>query len=258
MEPRSTAHSQPNWRAILLFYALACTFSWPFFWWRDIHTQSWNASPIPPEIRDLTWGPAVAAYIVGSIYPQARSKTISLLGSSASRSILCFVIPILLAWIAVTVEHHRFENKLVYYLLIGGVSTFGEEKGWRGFLQEQLQPLGIARGYLLLAAMWEAWHFTSHFKGSWHDIGMRLCWLLPLVLALTFLLGFLTARTGSLLLAVTVHEWVDIIADPGDRALFWSGVACIPIVAWIVWRWPKRVALSSQADTRNVPPFTTL
>lgn len=136
-------------------------------------------------------------------------------------------------------------NKLVYYLFIGGISTFGEEKGWRGFLQDQLKPLGTVRGYLLLAAMWEAWHFTSHFKGSWNEVAIRLSWLLPLLVALTFFLGFITERTGSLLLAVTVHEWVDIIADSGDRGLFWSGIACIPIWAWIVWRWPKRPCTSS-------------
>jgi hypothetical protein len=49
-------------------------------------------------------------------------------------------------------------------------------------------------GYLLLSAMWEAWHFTSHFKGSWHDVGIRLSWLLPLVVTLTFVLGFLTVK----------------------------------------------------------------
>ena len=246
MRQDADVQSRPHWRAILLFYFLACAFAWPFFWWRDVHTQSWNSSSIPPEIRDLTWGPAVAAYLVAYIYPRSRSRTISLLGTSAVRSISCFGIPILLSWIVVAIEHHHLENKLVYYLIIGGLSTFGEEKGWRGFLQDQLLPLGTMRGYLLLAAMWEAWHFTSHFKGSLHDIGVRLSWILPLIVILTFLLGFLTTRTGSLLLAVTVHEWVDIVADSGDRGLFWSGLACTPILVWIVWSWPKRLDPSSQ------------
>ena len=50
--------------------------------------------------------------------------------------------------------------------MIGGVSTLGEELGWRGFLQGSLRPLGRVRGYLLVALMWEAWHFTSHLKGT--------------------------------------------------------------------------------------------
>ena len=28
------AQSKPNWRAIAVFYFLACLWSWPFFWWR--------------------------------------------------------------------------------------------------------------------------------------------------------------------------------------------------------------------------------
>jgi hypothetical protein len=27
----------PNWAAVLLFYAIACGISWPFFWWKDVH-----------------------------------------------------------------------------------------------------------------------------------------------------------------------------------------------------------------------------
>jgi hypothetical protein len=112
--------SRPHWRAILTFYLLAYAFSRPFFWWRDVNTKSWNASQIPPEIRDLTW-------------------------------------------------------------------------------------------------------------------------------------GFLTERTGSLLLAVTVHEWVDIIADlSGDRALFWSGIACIAIWICLVWTWPKRQTEPARARLQTL------
>ena len=50
--------SKPNWRAIAVFYFLACLWLWPFFWWRDIHTTSWNAWHLPEEIKGLTqpWG----------------------------------------------------------------------------------------------------------------------------------------------------------------------------------------------------------
>ena len=57
---------------------------------------------------------------------------------------------------------------------------------------------------------------------------------------MTFLLGFLVERTGSLLLAVTIHEWVDIVADSsGEAVLFRAGIACIPVWVWLIWTWPK-------------------
>lgn len=238
---KNETQSRPHWRAILTFYFLACAFSWPFFWWRDINAASWNASPIPPEIRDLTWGPAAAAFLVLYFFPEMRSKAVSFFGASPARSVCCFLLPILLAWIGMAIHDGQLHYKLIYYLLIGGVSTFGEEMGWRGFLQGALRPLGRIRGGLLVALMWEAWHFTSHFKGTWHDVLARLAVIVPLIIALTFLLGFLVERTGSLLLAVAVHEWTDIIADSsGQPALFWAGIACIPVWAWLVWTWPQR------------------
>jgi membrane protease YdiL (CAAX protease family) len=237
---RSETRSRPDWPAILTFYFLACAFSWPFFWWRDVHAASWNASRIPVEIRDLTWGPAVAAFLVLYFFPQARTGTVSFFGTSLVRSACSFLIPILFSWIGVAIQSGRITYKLIYYLLVGAVSMFGEEMGWRGFLQGALRPLGRVRGYLLLAFMWEAWHFTSHTKGTLHEVVARLAVYVPLVIVITFFLAFLTERTGSLVLAVTVHEWIDIFADPaGNGGFFWSGIACIPIWIWLVWTWPR-------------------
>ncbi len=82
------AQSKPNWRAIAVFYFLACLWSWPFFWWRDVNTASWNAWHLPEEIKGLTqpWGPALAAIAVFYLFPQVRSRSVSLLGSSWKRS----------------------------------------------------------------------------------------------------------------------------------------------------------------------------
>ena len=146
------AQSKPNWRAIAVFYFLACFWSWPFFWWRDVNTASWNAWRLPEEIKGLTqpWGPGLAAIAVFYLFPQVRSRAVSLWGSSWKRSALCFLTPIFFASIAFAFQSKHFSYKLVYYLLVGGFSTLGEEVGWRGFLKGALRPLGRLRGYLLL------------------------------------------------------------------------------------------------------------
>jgi hypothetical protein len=64
-----------------------------------------------------------------------------------------------------------------------------------------------------VALMWETWHFTSHLKGTLHEVMSRLSIYIPLVVAVTFLLGFVVERTDSLLLAVTLHAWLDIGVD---------------------------------------------
>lgn len=238
--------AKPDWRAILLFYVLACAFSWPFFWWRDVNTASWKAFPLPEEIKDLTWGPAVAALIVFRLIPATRQWAVSFFGTSRRRSAVFFAAPIVFAFAGFRIHSGAFSYKLLYYLLIGNISTFGEELGWRGFLQGGLRPLGRVRGYLLVALLWEAWHFTSHLKGTLPEVLSRLSIYIPLVIAITFLLGFIVERTDSLLLAVTLHTWIDIGADTGGTYLMWAALACIPLWGWLIWTWP--------AGTRRDPP----
>lgn len=43
-------------------------------------------------------------------------------------------------------------------VLISAVPAFGEELGWRGFLQSALQPLGFWRMSLIAGALWGVWH----------------------------------------------------------------------------------------------------
>ena len=241
--------TKPNWRAVLVFYVLACSFSWPFFWWRDANTASWKAFPLPEEIKDLTWGPAVAALLVFWLIPATRRGAVSFFGTSWRRSAGFFVVPILFAFIGYRVHSGAFSYKLLYYLVIGCVSTFGEELGWRGFLQGSLRPLGRIRGYLLVAFMWEAWHFTSHLKGTLHEVMARLSIYIPIVVGVTFLLGFIVERTDSLLLAVTLHEWLDIGFDSGGTYLMWAALACIPLWVWLIWTWPARAGIQMPALT---------
>ena len=123
--------AKPDWRAIAVFYLLACLWSWPFFWWRDVHTASWNAWRLPEEIKGLTqpWGPALAAIAVLHLFPETRSRSISLSGSSWKRSSVCFLTPIVLVCVATAISARHFPYKLVYYLVVGGFSTLGEEIG---------------------------------------------------------------------------------------------------------------------------------
>lgn len=142
----------------------------------------------------------------------------------------------------------RISYKLLCYLMIGGVSTLGEELGWRGFLQGSLRPLGRVRGYLLLALMWEAWHFTSHMKGTLTEVVSRMSIYIPLVVAVTFLLGFVVERTDSLL-PVTLHEWLDIAVDSGATYLMWAALACIPLRLWLIWTWPDPASVHMPTST---------
>ena len=49
--------------------------------------------------------------------------------------------------------------------LLGLIITFGEEYGWRGFLQTELTRLGRIRGVFILGVIWGVWHWPMIWMG---------------------------------------------------------------------------------------------
>jgi membrane protease YdiL (CAAX protease family) len=48
---------------------------------------------------------------------------------------------------------------------LGLIITFGEEYGWRGYLQTELTRLGRIRGVFLLGVIWGIWHWPVIWMG---------------------------------------------------------------------------------------------
>src|SRR5689334_22253189 len=56
-------------------------------------------------------------------------------------------------------------NTLIVGPFIGLIITFGEEYGWRGYLQTELTHLGRIRGVFLLGVIWGIWHWPVIWMG---------------------------------------------------------------------------------------------
>lgn len=56
-------------------------------------------------------------------------------------------------------------NAVVFGPFLGLIISFGEEYGWRGFLQTELVQLGRVRGIFLLGAIWGIWHWPVIWMG---------------------------------------------------------------------------------------------
>ncbi len=91
------------------------------------------------------------------------------------------------------------------------VIAFGEEYGWRGYLQSELLKMGRVRGVLLVGVIWGVWHWPLILMGFSYP-GYPL---LGLGLAVLFLVGFAVVlgyavlRSGSILLAAYLHALND-------------------------------------------------
>jgi membrane protease YdiL (CAAX protease family) len=56
-------------------------------------------------------------------------------------------------------------NIVVIGPFLGLIIAFGEEYGWRGFLQTELNKLGRIRGTFLLGVIWGVWHLPMIWMG---------------------------------------------------------------------------------------------
>ena len=54
--------------------------------------------------------------------------------------------------------------------LINSFFTFGEEFGWRAYLQPKLMPLGFRKAMLLMGLIWGVWHWPLIAMG--HNYGL--------------------------------------------------------------------------------------
>lgn len=88
---------------------------------------------------------------------------------------------------------------------------FGEEFGWRGYLQQKLKPLGARKAVLLVGVIWGVWHWPSIFLGAQYLFGY---WGEPVTGPLLFvwcilpssvIYGWVTMRSGSVWPAAIAH-----------------------------------------------------
>ncbi len=89
-------------------------------------------------------------------------------------------------------------------------ATFLEEYGWRYYLQPRLQKkFGLIRGVLLLAVLWEIWHYPSliHFWVTFDPITSVQVILLRLavVVSLSVFIGFVYLKTNNIWAAASIH-----------------------------------------------------
>lgn len=99
--------------------------------------------------------------------------------------------------------------------LINSLFTFGEEFGWRGYLQPKLVGLGWRKAMIVMGVIWGVWHWPVIFMG--YEYGFEYPgapWLGPLVfLWFTFVagtfLGWLTVKGRSVWPAVIGHAAIN-------------------------------------------------
>jgi uncharacterized protein len=98
-------------------------------------------------------------------------------------------------------------NTILIGPFLGILISFGEEYGWRGYLQPALEPLGKVKGTLLLGVIWGIWHWPVIWMG-YNYPGQPILGSLMMVgftVALAFILAYSVYKGKGLWIAAFLH-----------------------------------------------------
>lgn len=204
------------------------------------------------RLGDLKAGPRFVLGIVAFFAVQALANQIFHLGSLQSRAETVYGLPVppslyipslIVLFIAVAV---------IGTPLSGLAAVFGEEYGWRGFLQSEWVKAGKVKGVLLVGLIWGVWHFPVILRGM-HTYPPS-CFGLSLGIIFFVLWGIIQSyaviKTGSIWIAAFMHGVVNsvygfmltYISRPHDNVNSFGlgiyGLVCMAAVVCVILRDP--------------------
>jgi membrane protease YdiL (CAAX protease family) len=137
---------------------------------------------------------------------------------------------------------------------INGLFAFGEEYGWRGWLAEELRPLGAFWANVVTGVLWGLWHtpliLLGFNYGSYGRIGPAF--MVALCIPFSFLLWRAREVTGSLLAPAIVHGafngvagiFAVLLVDANPLIAAPTGLigaSALAVVATLFWVLTRRV-----------------
>jgi uncharacterized protein len=140
-----------------------------------------------------------------------------------------------------------FPQLLLKALLLTFV-LWGEEFGWRGYLQLRLFPDRPLLAAVVTGVIWAAWHYPLIFRGyNYPDqpwLGVALFPVTCILLSIIF--GWLRQRSGSIWTASLAHSATDVVGANltiywfyGVASQVWVGyqgvLAWLPLGAICIW-----------------------
>lgn len=220
-----------RWHYLMVYYAIALGVSVPFNTgaiYKYLHLpasllaggRSWLFVP-------AALGPLIAALVCYRL-DRTTARRVGLFGEDRLESLLVALIPLVVFPVAGYVKGG------VPGLLYAGASacaallySLGEEAGWRGYLQDALRPLRERQRYLLVGALWWAWH--ARFASAFDWVAFPL-----IVIASAFVLGHVAEKTRSLLVVASMHAVIMLLTMNGSVGSAFGVAGGVIVLGWIL------------------------
>lgn len=202
---------------------------------RLVTREGWEGTTLRPKLSQnwpywvIAWlAPGLLTFAGAALFfvlfPQYYDASLSMVQAMLQQAAPEQQVPEVNPWLAVIAGAVQ---AILLAPLLNALPIFGEEFGWRAYLQPKLMPLGGRRAMLLMGLVWGVWHWPVVAMG--YNFGLDYAgapWLGMLLMVwftLVFgtLVGWLALRGGSVWPAVIAHGALNGIA--GIAALFVQG-----------------------------------
>jgi len=132
---------------------------------------------------------------------------------------------------------------LIMGVSINAVAGFGEELGWRGFLQKELNCMGFWKSSLLIGFIWGIWHAPIILQGYNYPqhpvLGAVMMTALGVLLGPIF--SYLRVKAGSVIAAAIAHGTFNataglsvlVVRGGSDLIIGGTGIAGLIVLAFV-------------------------
>jgi membrane protease YdiL (CAAX protease family) len=164
-------------------------------------------------------------------------------------SILIPVVATMVVWIAFSVVSGKPLLNLVANLSLGSFlfilldslirGPLGEELGWRGYLQLELNKrFSLLKSSLIVGLIWGLWHLPLWFVSGFEGVNLLLYILFFMVGLVSFsvIIGYIYSRGGNLLYAILLHLMLNVAGRllEVDELVVLAGTSAVYVVIALV------------------------
>jgi len=187
-------------------------------------------------------GPGIAALTMLIFFKRDRIKiNLSFKGVGILKYSIATLLPLMVSGIVFLIysqfigkANASIDSPLVFLIIFGGmfIGAFGEEFGWRGYLQKLLeQKQNALVSAILIGLLWGLWHIGNYQYGLFYLV----FFLLSTIGSSVFLVWLLRKTNFNVLLAALFHISLnigyyvffrDVLSDPRFM--------CVNGVTWII------------------------
>ena len=212
----------PDWLAVGVFWTLA--FAWSFAAARLSTVDEVAGLPIDSSLL-VGFGPAIAAY-VAPLLRRSSNRRATLLGQTGWLAVAAMAVPIAIAVVAGYAGHASPRTAALVLSLSILIYCWGEERGWRGWLYEELASLRLWQSALVTGVLWYAWHWSFLDEAKNIQFGLG-------IVAASFGFAFVARRTRSVGFATAWHTAMKLLWSPTQAGAM---VAALVALTWAAGR----------------------